>query len=100
MTITIKWCETGRRGWLEYDLDVMIKDVPMTNYKKWAKLFATYGTTEQHDAVLSLIKKYYQEAYDWLNLKLALKDDKGIKSAQKTMANYNRKYEILLGLLK
>ena len=100
MTIKIKWCESGRRGYIEYDVDVMIKYMSMTNYKKWAKLFARYGSTEQHEAVLSKIKSLYQEAYDWLNLKLALKDDRGIKSAQKTMTNYNRKYELLLGLLK
>lgn len=99
MKIRIEWCESGRRGYMEYDSDVMIKDMPMTNFKKWGKLFAKYGTPEQHNKFLSLIKVYYQEAYDWLNLKLSLKDDRGIKAAQKTMKFYSSKYEFLSRLV-
>ena len=99
MNINFEWNENGRRGGMSYRADVMIKDRNITDFKKWAKLFAKYGTPEQHETVLSQIKACYQEAYEYLNLALSMKNDKGIKATQNKMKFYSRKYEILQGLV-
>lgn len=64
MIIKIEWCENGRRGWLEYDGDVMIQQMPITNYKKWAKLFAK----KDHKAVKKIrdTMKLYDRKYEIL----------------------------------
>lgn len=99
MNIYFEWNEDGRRGGMSYRADVMIKDRTITDFKKWAKLFAKYATPEQHELFLSQIKAMYHGAYNELNLALSKKDDKGVKAAQKDMKFYNRKYEILQGLV-
>ena len=99
MRIRFDWNDNGK-GYLEYDTDKLIKEMKLARFKKWAELFAKYGTKEQHDTVLSLIKVCYQEEYEWLNLNLSLKDDKAVKATEKRMHFYNRKYEILLGLIQ
>lgn len=100
MNIKIEWCETGRRGYLEYDLDALIKSMPLTNFKKWAKLFGKYGTSKQQETVLSLIKDCFKEEFDFLNLCLEKNDKKAVKRVKDKMHFYNRKYEILLGVIQ
>lgn len=100
MTIKFEWRENGRRGYMEYDVDVMIKHRQMTDYKNWAKLLVKYGTNETIDSVIARIKMLYQEAFEMLNINLANKNEKETKRTQNIMKMYNRKYEILSRLIQ
>ena len=42
-------------GWMRFDPDILICDMPMTNYRKWVKLFARYATPEQHHDFLERV---------------------------------------------
>lgn len=44
MNITIRWGGGG----ICVDTEAMIKEIPLTNYRKWLKLLIRYGNTEDH----------------------------------------------------
>ena len=45
-------------GWMEVDADRIITNMTIRRYRQWAKLFAKYGTAEQHSAFLQLVTQY------------------------------------------
>ena len=42
------------------DVELLLADMPMTNYRKWIKLFARYGTTEQHMQFMQVANEQIQ----------------------------------------
>jgi hypothetical protein len=44
MTIKLSW-DTGN---MVVDPEVLIREMPLTNYRKWLKLFIQYGKREDH----------------------------------------------------
>lgn len=40
------------------DPDFLIRDMPMSNYRKWVKLFSRYGEREDHELMLQLLGDY------------------------------------------
>lgn len=95
MNVKFEWDDKGHRGGIDYDIDVMIQHRTLRDYTKWAKLFAEYGTKEQQQLVLELIRAYFQKEYANLNVHLANKDEKQAKRTKKIMQMYERKFEIL-----
>lgn len=81
MTIEINY----PNGWIKLDADFIIEQVSMPNYKKWLKLFAKYGTAEDHRA--------FRER---LNIYIAVHPNE-----KKTLLEkYKRKQELLEAYLK
>lgn len=56
MNIKISWVN----GWMEINAEGFIETATMAKYRKWAKLFAQYGETEQHNAFLQLVNTYIE----------------------------------------
>lgn len=52
MIIEFSW-GTGK---MSVDAEILILTMPMTNFKKWVKLFARYGQPEDHQAFLQLLE--------------------------------------------
>lgn len=48
-------------GWMEVNSDHVI-NMSMSHYRTWVKLFAQYGTPEQHCEFLTLLDTYINEA--------------------------------------
>lgn len=51
-------------GWMEMDAEHIIEKYQLRLYRKWAKLFAQYGTTEQHNEFLEMVSAYMDIAKD------------------------------------
>lgn len=122
MIIKFNW----NGGWMEYDGDKAITDIAQATYRKWVKLFAKYGTSDQHRAFLERIKEIHHEEFQRLNDLLVVKNhavgrmnfcvqqsaewlyfqreaqatDQKINAVKRILKSYSRKYEILEGLLK
>jgi len=47
-------------GKITVDAEIMILDMPMTNYRKWVKLFAQHGLSEDQQAFLQLLEDQIQ----------------------------------------
>lgn len=47
-------------GQMSVDAEILILDIPMTNFRKWVKLFARYGKPEDHEAFLQLLEDQIQ----------------------------------------
>lgn len=47
-------------GKMSVDAETLILDMPMTDFKKWVKLFARYGRPEDHEAFLQLLEDQIQ----------------------------------------
>lgn len=45
-------------GWIELKAEYVIEYMTMTTYRKWAKLLAKHGTTEQHKEFLQFLIPY------------------------------------------
>lgn len=58
MQIKFKW-ETG---WMEVNSDHVINNMSMSQYATWVKLFARYGSPEQHCEFLTLLDTYINGA--------------------------------------
>lgn len=41
---------------MSVDADLLILEIPMTNYRKWFKLFVRYGEPEDHEAFLQSLE--------------------------------------------
>lgn len=52
MIIEFSW-GTGK---MSVDAELWILDIPMTNFRKWVKLFAMYGKPADHEAFLQLLE--------------------------------------------
>ena len=52
MIIKFSW-GTGN---MVVDAEILILDMPMSNYRKWVKLFAQHGRPEDHEAFLQLLE--------------------------------------------
>lgn len=52
MTIKFGW----GGGCIAVDAELMILDLPMTSFKKWAKLFVQYGEPADHSTFLQLLE--------------------------------------------
>ena len=48
-------------GWMRVDPDILICDMPMTDYRKWVKLFAKHATWEQVDEFLQVLERQIGE---------------------------------------
>lgn len=48
-------------GWMRVDPDILICDMPMTDYRKWVKLFAKHATWEQADEFLQVLERQIGE---------------------------------------
>lgn len=54
MTIKFSWGS----GWMELKAEYIVENMSMTDYRKWVKLFARWGTKEQHNNFLQLVNTY------------------------------------------
>ena len=54
MMIRFSW-GSGR---MTVNPDALIRDMPMSNYRKWVKLFARYGRPEDHELMFQLLGDY------------------------------------------
>ena len=45
-------------GWMETSAEHVAEDMQMSIYRKWVKLFAQYGTPEQHKEFLQFVISY------------------------------------------
>lgn len=48
-------------GYVMVDAELLILEMPMDQYKKWVKLFARYGRSEDHVAFLQLLEDQIRE---------------------------------------
>lgn len=78
MKIKFSW----NTGWMEVEADFVIEHMRLTAYKKWTKLFAKYGTPEQHKEFLERLDIYMR-----------------CEDRPTPLKTYKRKYEILEGLV-
>lgn len=76
-------------GHMEMNADYAIKDMSMTNCRKWLKLFARYGEREQHAEFISLLKTYIKEQERAVQLFATNKEKKVLK-----------RYETILGVIE
>lgn len=58
MRIEFSWGTGG----MEVVVERVIELWPMTNYRKWVKLFARYGTADQHQQFLQYVAQYITNA--------------------------------------
>lgn len=56
MIIEFSW-DTGK---MSVDPDLLILDMPMTNFRKWVKLFVKFGEPADHEAFLHLLEDQIQ----------------------------------------
>lgn len=47
-------------GFMEVDADALIQSMRLVIYKRYAPLFAKYGTSEQHNEFLQLLDEYIE----------------------------------------
>lgn len=69
-------------GWMEVEVDFVIEHMKLSNYRKWAKLFAQYGTAEQHKEFLERLDIYM-----------------GCEDRPAKLKRYERMQEVLKGLV-
>lgn len=69
-------------GWMEVKADFVIEHMTLSNYRKWAKLFAQYGTAEQH-----------KEFLERLDIHM------GCEDRPAKLKRYERMQEVLKGLV-
>lgn len=58
MMIKISWGS----GWIEVKAEAVVERMKIPQYRKWAKLFAQYGTHGQHEDFLQFLEPYIGEA--------------------------------------
>lgn len=78
MVLTIDWGS----GSMTYSADFVMSNMSMKTYEKWVRLFAQYGTSQQHKDFLELLRIHIIFYGKGRKLKL-----------------YQRKYELLRGLV-
>lgn len=78
MRIKFNW----HSGWIDIDADAVIENMSMLNYRKFAKLFAQYGVSEQHEDFLNRLQIYINMEKTKVRLK-----------------EYQQKYKLLKGLV-
>ena len=49
-------------GWIELKAEYIVEYMRMTTFRKWAKMFAKFGTSEQHKEFLQFLVPYLGEA--------------------------------------
>lgn len=78
MKIKFNW----NTGWMEVNADFVIEHMRLSAYRKWVKLFAQYGTAEQH-----------KEFHERLDIYI------GMETNQTKLKRYKRMRDVLEGLV-
>lgn len=94
-------------GKITVDAEIMILDMPMANYRKWVKLFAQYGLSEDQQAFLQLLEDQIQaneQAIKDLEVKVATAKHKSgwkaeLSSARRMLKRRQSMCDILKGLI-
>lgn len=73
-------------GWMEIEAEKVVEYMSMKGYKKWATLFAKYGTPEQHKEFLQFVSSY-----------IGTKEAEGVSNTK--LKRYKTIYQVLEGLV-
>ena len=77
---------------MSVDPDALIHTMPMTNYRKWVKLFVTYGQPEDHELMLQLLGDYIIIANDTVAERQVKVDEWARKAKGQSVTNFTKKY--------
>jgi hypothetical protein len=77
---------------MSVDPDTLIHNMPMTNYRKWVKLFVTYGQSEDHELMLQLLGDYIIIASDTVAERQADVNEWARKAKGQSMTNFTKKH--------
>lgn len=88
MIIKIDWFG----GKMSVDAEILILDMPMSNYRKWVKLFVQYGRPEDHEAFLQPLEDQIKDNEQAIEDLEAEVNEYLLKANRQVFTNLSTKY--------